>query len=228
VPPPARRVPFVGRERELGILLGRLEDARSDAGGVVLIAGEPGIGKTRLLAELTDRARADGWQLLVGHAYEHEGLPPYFPFIEALRGYIRDCPLPQLRRQLGRGAAELAVLIPQIRDRLPGLPQADPVSPETGRYLLYDRSSEFLLAIARAAPAGLLLVLEDLHWADASTTLLLQHVVRQCSDAPLVIVATYRTVAAGSSTALPDLLAELQRLDGIERHPAEKYAEMPE
>src|SRR5687767_10563999 len=78
-------LPLVGREGELATLLGRLADAGRGQGGVALVAGEPGIGKTRLLAELADRAGAAGWTVLVGHAYDTEGMPPYLPFIEALR-----------------------------------------------------------------------------------------------------------------------------------------------
>lgn len=89
MPMPAGRTPFVGRERELATLLACLDAASRGAGGVVMVAGEPGIGKTRLLAEFADRARATGWQVLAGRAYDTEGLPPYLPFLEALRDPVR-------------------------------------------------------------------------------------------------------------------------------------------
>src|SRR5215208_490274 len=96
--------PLVGREAELAALLERLADAGRGEGGVALLAGEPGIGKTRLLAELAARARREGWTVLAGQAYETEGMPPYLPFIEALRGHLRGAAPDHVRAQLGRGA----------------------------------------------------------------------------------------------------------------------------
>src|SRR5216684_7799164 len=93
MPRSLRRVPFVGRQRELAALLERLEATGQSQGDVVLVAGEPGIGKTQLVLELTDRARAQSWQVLVGRAYEPDGMPPYLPFAEALRDYVCACPL---------------------------------------------------------------------------------------------------------------------------------------
>lgn len=96
----------------MATLLEHLEAAGSGQGGVVLVAGEPGIGKTRLVSELADRARARSWLVLVGRSYESEGLPPYLPFIEALRGYVRACSPDALWMQLGPGAADVALLVP--------------------------------------------------------------------------------------------------------------------
>jgi predicted ATPase len=99
-------------------------------GRIVLIAGEPGIGKTRLLAEIATRAQAAGWHVLRGCAYESEGLPPFLPFIEALRPYVRSAPIEALRAQLGAGAADIAQLVPAILERLPELPAPRSVAPE--------------------------------------------------------------------------------------------------
>ena len=114
--------PLIGRERELSELLGRLEAAGQGQGGAALVAGEPGIGKTRLVSELADQAREAGWQVLVGRAYESEGLPPYWPFHEALSDYIRSCPVADLQSQLESGAAALAMVLPDVRDRIHDLP----------------------------------------------------------------------------------------------------------
>src|SRR3970040_1769085 len=88
-----RRAGFVGRGRELAALHAMLDETASRGSGrVALISGEPGIGKTRLLAEGADRAAAQGWLVLSGRAYESEGMPPYLPFVEVLRQYVQACP----------------------------------------------------------------------------------------------------------------------------------------
>src|SRR5687768_15496843 len=89
--------PFVGRARELAILVDRLRTAKPGDEPVVLISGEPGIGKTRLLGEAAAHAKSEGWRVLLGHAYDSEGMPPYLPFIEALQDYVRVCPPDDLR-----------------------------------------------------------------------------------------------------------------------------------
>ena len=217
MPAPIGRIPLVGRQPELAALLERLEAAGQGQGEIVLVAGEPGIGKTRLLAELADRARGSGWQVLVGRAYESEGMPPYLPFAEALRDYFRTCPPESLGAQLAKGAAELAILLPELWDHFPVTRPGPPLSAEHERYRLFESVSDFLLASAREAVGGLLLVLDDLHWADKPSLLLLQHVVRRVAHAssvqegPLLIVGSYRNVALDHAHPLADLLAELHR-----------------
>jgi len=103
---------FVGRERELAFLADRLKAAREAEAGVVLISGEPGIGKSRLLQEAAKQAEQEGWRVLLGHAYDSEGMPPYLPFIEALQDYVRLCPVEELVPQLGQGAAQVALILP--------------------------------------------------------------------------------------------------------------------
>src|SRR5215211_1677372 len=120
-------------------------------------------------------------------------MPPYLPFAEALRPYVRAAPTHVLAAQLGRGAPDVALLLPEVRDHLPDLPP--PLSPEHERYRLFEAVADVLLAIARdgaaagdavpRAPApGLLLVLEDLHWADAPTLQLLLQLARRLGEAP--------------------------------------------
>ena len=203
--------PLIGRRRELSTLLGWLAAAGRGQGGVALVAGEPGIGKTRLVSELAGRARHAGWQVLVGRAYESEGMPPYLPFTEALRDYIRSCSVAALRAQLGSGAAALAMVLREVHDRLPDLPPSPSLSPEDERYRFFERLTDFLLTIARSAEPGLLLVLDDVHWADKPSLLLLQHLARRLSDAPLLVVGTYRTVEVDRSHPLAGVLAELSR-----------------
>ena len=170
---PPRQLPLIGREAELAVLLRRLADAGQGEGSVALVVGEPGIGKTRLLAELGERAQADGWTVLTGRAYETEGMPPYLPFIEALREHIRDCPSDRWRARLGRSAAEVALLVPELHGLLPDLPPLSAISPEQERYRLFEAVCDVLESIARGGETGLLLILDDLHWADAPSLRLL-------------------------------------------------------
>src|SRR5438105_3627615 len=146
------RTRFVGRRRELSLLTERLGSARQGRGGLVLVAGEPGIGKTRLVFELAELARSEGWLVLFGRAYDSAGMPPYFPLAEALRAYVRTCRSKELRTRLGRNAADVALVVPEVRDRLPDMPSAPAGIDEYGRYRVFESVSEFVLAIACSAP----------------------------------------------------------------------------
>jgi DNA-binding CsgD family transcriptional regulator len=212
-PPAAFRTPFVARGLELTALRERLALARRAAGGLVLIAGEPGIGKTRLIAEVAEQARTEGWLVLVGRSYDADGMPPYLPIGEALRAYVRTCPLAQLRAEIAEAGPDVALIVPEIRGRLADLPASQPVSPKHGRYRLFESVAEFLRGSARsrADSAGLLLVLDDLHWADTPTLLLLQHLARRLVDAPMLVLGSYRTVDPRPAHGLQDVLADLGR-----------------
>ena len=100
----AHRTPFVGRQEELALLLGRLEAAGRGQGGIVLVAGEPGIGKTRLMEELAAEARARGTSVLWGRGYEGEGAPAFWPWVQIIRAYAGDRDPDTLRAEMGAGA----------------------------------------------------------------------------------------------------------------------------
>jgi DNA-binding CsgD family transcriptional regulator len=213
------RLPLVGREAELSGLGRRLERAARGEGGVALVAGEPGIGKTRFLAEVAARAEAEGWLALSGRAYETEGMPPYLPIAEALRAYLLVCPLDDLGELLGRGAAEVARLVPEVRAYLPELPPVA-LGEEDERYRLFESVTAFLLAIARTTSGqGLLLVLDDLQWADRPSLLLLQHLTSHLAGGRLLALAAYRTVDFDPSHPLAELLAALGREGRADRFP---------
>jgi DNA-binding CsgD family transcriptional regulator/tetratricopeptide (TPR) repeat protein len=214
---------FVGRERELTTLGARLDGAADGDGGVVLVAGEAGIGKTRLLRELSARAGDRGWYVLAGRAYESEGMPPYLPFVEALRAHVRTCPVARLRAQVGHGAAEIGALVWDLREHLPDLAaeaaqgswtaSREPSFSEsqTNRYRLFEAVADLLLAVAATSTPGLLLLLDDLHWADRPTLLLLEHLARRVSGARLLAVAAYREEEGDRPRPLADTLATLRR-----------------
>ncbi len=114
---------FVGRRRELAALLGDLDETFAGRGRLALVGGEPGIGNTRLAEELAGRARKRGGLVLVGHGWEAGGAPRYWPWVQALRAYVRETEPHALRGKLGAGAADLAQLLPELRELLPDLPE---------------------------------------------------------------------------------------------------------
>jgi transcriptional regulator with XRE-family HTH domain/tetratricopeptide (TPR) repeat protein len=208
---PQRGLPFVGRQGELATLAGFLETARRGYGRFVFLSGEPGIGKTRLTLELAERAESQGWRVLYGSATALEGAPAYLPISEALSGYVDACPAETLRLQLGQAAPDVALLLPGIRSRLPEVPPSNTSGLDSGRYQLLASVCDFLSAIARASKHGLLLVLEDLHWADASTLLLLRFLVSKLAGSSLLVLGTHRSAEVELTPALADLLADVSR-----------------
>jgi predicted ATPase/DNA-binding SARP family transcriptional activator len=214
--------PFVGRVRELGALrrlwaraTRGVDDGEAGAedldhlpgGRLVLLTGEAGIGKTRLLAELAREVHGAGALVLAGRAPE-ETLVPYQPFIEALRHYVLNAPFDELRSTTREYGSELARLMPELRRRAPDLPPP-PDEPETERYRLFEAVVGLLAEISEAVPV--LLVLEDLHWADRPTLLLLRHLARAPQSARLLIMGAHRAnerPSDGFAAALADLRRE--------------------
>ncbi len=202
---------MLGRDAEQRLLLALLRAAQRGRSRVALISGEPGIGKTRLLSVAAARARRRGALVLWGRAYETAGMPPYLPVVEALSECAQTLPREELRGLLGERAATLAQLVPALRSALPDLPEPPALAPEMARYRLFEDTSEALRAIGHAAPGALLLVLDDLHWADESTLLLLKHLAQRLAGARLLLALGYRTVDPALSSALQDALAEFVR-----------------
>jgi DNA-binding CsgD family transcriptional regulator len=213
------RTPLIGRDRELSTLARLLDEARRGYSGIVLVAGEPGIGKTRLLFEFAERARAADWHVLLGHAYDTEGLPPYLPFIEALHDYFRTCRPDEVREHLAGMPPDVVRLLPELVRGLAPLPAERPPrstatarrDPEGERYRLFESICGVLLNIARSAVTGLLVCLDDLHWADPPTLQLLLHLARKIDGAPVLVVCSYRSAASGGGQPLLDALADLSR-----------------
>ncbi len=199
--------PLVGRQAEMEQLEAWWQGP-ADRARVMLLAGDPGIGKTRLLAETAVRAFASGAIVLAGRAPE-ETLVPYQSFLEALGHYVFRAPLEELRVVAREYGAELGRLIPELRRRVPELPPPDPGDPETDRYRLFEAVAGLLAEISAAVPV--LIVLDDLQWADRPTLLLLRHLARSPHNARVSIMGAYRDVdrwSEGFDAALAGLRRE--------------------
>src|SRR5262249_44397486 len=146
------QMPFAGRTAELACLERWLEQIRAGHGGVVMLVGEPGIGKTRMLEEFTETARAAGVRVLWGRCYEGEAGRACGPFAEALAEDARSSVSDDLRADLGIGAAPLARLVPMVRERLADIPEPVALQPDEERVRLLDAVTQCLLAIAARAP----------------------------------------------------------------------------
>ena len=204
---------FVGREAEVQRLEQLWKEAAAGEFRLAVVAGEPGVGKTRLAAELAGRVHHEGAAVLAGRCDEDLGVP-YQPFVEALRHFVNHTPTALLPQRLGRYGAELVRLVPELADRVRNLPAPLHSDPETERYRLFDAVATWL---ASAADGPLLLVLDDLHWAAKPTLQLLRHVLRFSEPRRLLVVATYRDSEIGRGRPLGDLLAELRRDGQVER-----------
>lgn len=209
-PPSSRRLPLPSALRDDGPFVGRtaeLAQLREAApGDLVLIAGEPGIGKTALAARFAAEAFDGGALVLYGHCDEHAPIP-FQPFVEALRHWVSCAPADELSARLPPSAEELALLLPELRRRLPGAPVAS--DPETRRYRLFEAIHELLSELAAHAPV--VLVLDDLQWAEPSSLVLLRHLLRRGGGSALVIGAYRPTEASPELLALPAIM-----LDGLE------------
>jgi len=200
---------FVGRERELGELVRGLEDALDGNGRMFLLSGEPGIGKSRLIEELTRRVRDRGVEVLVGRCWEAGGAPAYWPWVQALRTYVERRDPQTLRAELGWGAADLAQIIPELNDLYRDLPVPPTTDAEGSRFRLFEAVVSFLRAASRTKP--LLLVLDDVHAADAPSLFLLQFVAGALGDARLLVVTAYRDVDPSLREPLAGAVAQLRR-----------------
>jgi tetratricopeptide (TPR) repeat protein len=195
------RTPFVGRMAELATLSTALERARAGAGGMLLIGGEPGIGKTRLAGEAVAEAAAAGMGVFVGHSYEIVGAAPYVAVVEILEAALAAAPSTEafVADVLGDAAPEAARLLPQLRRRFPDLPGPLELPPEQERLYLFRCLSDILARLARNRPA--LVVFDDLQWADDATLLFVEHLAPRLAGLPLLVVATYRDTDVGRPLA---------------------------
>jgi tetratricopeptide (TPR) repeat protein len=223
---------FVGRIQEIMQLREGLKGAMTGRGRLFLVSGEPGSGKTRLTEELTTYARMRGFCVLVGKCFDGKGAPAFWPWLQPIRRYTQDLEPNELHNLMGPGAADIAQLDSEIRQRLPALPTPPPLEPEQARFRLFDSITTFLRNAARSRPV--LLILDDLQWADEPSLRLLQFLAQEIRDAHLLIVGTYRDVALGRGHPLARTLAEVGRddlghqirLEGLSSQDVGRYIEL--
>ena len=178
---------FISRQRELSVLCRALEEAQRRHGQIVLVSGEAGIGKTRLAQEFAAIAASGTVSVLWGRCVQGEASPPYWPWAQIVRSFAERCSVATLRRVLGPAAGRLSLIVPQVGERL-RIPAAPEI--ETNRFQLFNAVHTFLQRASLQAPV--LLVLEDLHWADQNSLLLLELIAQELSGHSVLVVATYR------------------------------------
>ncbi len=206
--------PFVGRENQLQRLSAKLEQASKGKGALAMLTGEPGIGKTRMLEEFSDLARQQGVRILSGACREGECQRPYGPFAEAIGQFVRESTTEELNDAIGRVGATLARIAPELRDRLPNLGEPPALDKEEERFRVLDCVAQFVANLAQRAP--LMLILDDLHWADPGTAAMLSHVARSVSQKPILLVGAYRDAEIDRRHPLTPVLAGLRRLANFE------------
>jgi DNA-binding CsgD family transcriptional regulator len=198
--------PFVGRRRELAELREVLEEARRGIGAVAALSGEPGIGKTTTARAFTDLADGEGFRVLWGTCYEAESSAPFGPWIQAIAPTLRNL---DLDARFGPTGAVLTELVPRAGQVLPQARRAPPLASDEARLRAYEAFAQVLLALADERVV--VVVLDDLHWADPASLGLLGHVGRVVSTAPVVLVGTYREGELELTHPLAQTLADLDR-----------------
>jgi class 3 adenylate cyclase/tetratricopeptide (TPR) repeat protein len=212
----ARFAPFVERDAERAGLRRLVTGALAGHGGLALIAGEPGVGKSRLVAEIADEAEAQGMRALTGHCVEMTGAPPYLPYVEIIEQAISNPRSPlALREALGDVAPEIALIAPALRRVFPDIPPPVEVPPELARRYVWNSFGEFVGRAAQGQP--LLVVLEDLHWADESSLLLTEHLAGLLPEMPVLLLGTYRDGEVDHSHPLDRIIEQLRRRRLLER-----------
>jgi class 3 adenylate cyclase/tetratricopeptide (TPR) repeat protein len=206
--------PYVGRANLRDRLDLEWQAARDGETRVILLAGEPGVGKTRTAAEAARAAFGAGALVLYGRCDESLAVP-YQPFVEALGHYVRHAARPVL----GRLPGELTRLTPDLGGYVGDLPPAIASDPASEEYRLREATASWLCDAAQVASGGVVLVLDDIHWATKPTLQLMQHVVRSASDerTSLLVLATYRDTDIDRAHPLAGVLGDLRRLPGVDR-----------
>jgi predicted ATPase len=214
--PLEERTTFVGRDAEWNALRRVLEEVRSGSGQVVTIAGAPGVGKTRIAAEFGREVLLQGTLVLAGSCYDRNDPLPFVPFIEMLEGALANAPSPQVfRNALADEAPEIARFMPQLRRLFPDIVAPLELPPEQTRRVLLGAIMQVLARLGANGP--ILLLIDDLHWADEGTLSLLNYLARSIGSVPMMIIGTYRDNELDPRGALAKMFDEFTRLRVLSR-----------
>ena len=208
------RTPYVGRSEERALLRQAVSRAVAGGGGVVLIAGEAGLGKTRLVEEIAAEAKTAGMFVVRGQCYDMEGALPYVPFVEAIEYGLTVTTSEAFRSAMGDAGPEIARFVPKVRLAYPDLPPPLALPTDQARHYMFESVCDFFGRAAAIQP--MMIVLEDLHWADESTTQLLENVARRVG-AQLLVIGTYRDVDLHPGHPFMRGIEHLSRLQTVSR-----------
>jgi DNA-binding CsgD family transcriptional regulator len=201
---------FVGREREMVILQQTLLDVISGSGKLVLISGEPGMGKTRLAEEFSPYAKLLHAPVYWGRSHEELPCIPFWPWMQIIRVYINRHRALRLRSDMGREAADIARIVPRVCQKLPDVEPVLPLNdPSEDRFRLFDSINNFFQTSSRRQP--MILILDNLQWCDETSLLLLRFLAQELGASRLLIICIYRHVVLEPEHPLSTTLGELSR-----------------
>ncbi len=200
---------FLGRESELATIKSAVESSLSGQGSPIVVVGEQGIGKTRLVEEGAVYASLRGAEVLRGRCHEGEGMPPFWPWVQVVRAAIADMDPAELLAAMGSGAGDIAQIVPEVRERLPGLPAPPALEPEQARFRLFDSITGFMKNLSVKSP--LFIALDDLQWADKPSLMLLQFLGHDLVGSRIVLISTYRDSDVSRQHPLTEVLSSLRR-----------------
>ncbi|MDA1257565.1 MAG: AAA family ATPase [Chloroflexi bacterium] len=207
---------FVGRQQEMDQLKAALEEVLGGRGRLIALSGEPGIGKTRTAEELATYAGLRGARVMWGRCYETGGQPPYWPWVQAIRSYVREIDPDELRRQMGSSASVVAEIVTDVKERLPDVPPPPQLDdPDSARFRLFDSMTSFLKTASQTRP--LVLILDDLHWSDGPSLTFLEFMAREIGQSRILVVGTYRDMELNRRHPLTVTLGDLSRERLFER-----------
>ena len=207
--PDRMATPYVGRRTERDRVFEFVTAAAGGTGGIVLISGEAGAGKSRLAAEALEEARRHRMLVMTGNCLDLDVPPPYQPLIDQIEQAAAASTPERMRVAIGENAPELAKLMPVLRQRYDDIAEPPSLPPEQERQYLLQGVQAFLERSAKARP--LVLVFEDLHWADESSLLLLEHLAPRLASIPLLVIGTYRHTDLDLARPFNRTLANLLR-----------------
>jgi serine/threonine protein kinase/tetratricopeptide (TPR) repeat protein len=223
---------LVGRENVIALLRHAADEARAGKGRLLLLSGEPGSGKTSLTEQLSLYAGIRNMKVLVGRCYEGEGAPAFWPWMQIMRTYSESFSAKDLLTAMGNTAATIADVVPEVREKLPNLAAPPRLEPDKARFRFFDSITTFLKSASARQP--LVLVLDDLHWADEASVLLLDFLTRELGASNVLVVGTFRDLELGRHHPLTRMLGQFtgrgseQRiaLEGLTKADVAKYLEL--